>query len=76
MRFNRTACVHAGTILDPVTRGLATPLYPSTSYNYLDLDEDVYPRHANTPNQRALCRKMCALEQAEAGLVFSSGMAA
>lgn len=72
----RTACVHAGTLLDPHTRGLATPLYPASSYSYLDLEEDAYPRHSNTPNQRALCQKMCALEQAEAGLAFSSGMAA
>lgn len=71
-----TTCVHAGTIIDDATRGTRTPLYPSNSHLHLEMDEDVYPRHSNLPNQRAVADKLCALEQGEMGLMFSSGMAA
>jgi cystathionine beta-lyase len=71
-----TACVHAGTIADEKTRGVNTPIYTSTSFEYIDLDEAVYPRYFNVPNTEALNRKISILEHGEAGLVFSSGMAA
>lgn len=71
-----TACVHAGAIIDETTRGTRTPLYPSNSHLHLRMDEDVYPRHSNLPNQRAVANKLCALEQGEMALMFSSGMAA
>lgn len=71
-----TACVHAGTIIDGATRGTRTPLYPSNSHLHLEMREDVYPRHSNLPNQRAVADKLCALEQGEMALMFSSGMAA
>ena len=72
----KTNCVHSGGIFDKTTRGANTPIYTSTSYAYLDTDERPYPRYFNTPNQRALINKLCALENGEAGLVFGSGMAA
>lgn len=71
-----TVCVHSGTLVDPATRGLNSPIYTSSSYQYIDADENVYPRYFNTPNQTAVVKKLCALEGAEAGLLFSSGMAA
>jgi cystathionine beta-lyase len=71
-----TRCVHAGTLKDPGTRGLNTPVFPSSSFEYLGAAENVYPRYYNTPNQKAVVAKLCALEQAEDGLLFSSGMAA
>ena len=71
-----TVCVHSGTIVDPVTRGLNSPIYTSSSYQYIDAGENVYPRYFNTPNQNAVVKKLCALEGAEDGLLFSSGMAA
>ena len=71
-----TACIHAGTIIDEATGGTRTPLYPSNSHLHLGMDEDVYPRHSNLPNQRAVADKLCALEQGEMALMFSSGMAA
>lgn len=74
--FIDTACVHAGTIIDHATWGTRTPLYPSNSHLHLEMDEDVYPRHSNLPNQRAVADKLCALEQGEMALMFSSGMAA
>jgi cystathionine beta-lyase/cystathionine gamma-synthase len=71
-----TQCVHSGTHVDPETRGLNTPIYTSSSFEYLDTPENVYPRYFNIPNQKSIIDKLCALENAEDGLVFSSGMAA
>jgi len=71
-----TQCVHSGTYQDLRTRGINTPIFTSSSYEYLDMAENVYPRYFNTPNQKAIIDKLCALESAEDGLFFSSGMAA
>ena len=71
-----THCVHAGTVRDRDTGGVNSPIYPSSAFNYLESDEITYPRYFNTPNQRAVTDKLCALEGAEDGVLFSSGMAA
>ena len=71
-----TQCVHSGTYVDSETKGLNTPIYTSSSFEYLDSPENVYPRYFNIPNQKSIIEKLCALENAEDGLVFSSGMAA
>ena len=71
-----TQCVHAGARRDPSTRGLNTPIYPSSSFEYLDIEENIYPRYYNTPNQKVVVEKLCALEGADDGILFSSGMAA
>jgi len=71
-----TRCVHSGTFKDEVTRGVNTPVFTSSSFQYLDAPDTVYPRYFNTPNQMTLINKLCALENAEDGLIFSSGMAA
>jgi cystathionine beta-lyase len=71
-----TRCVHSGTRVDPNTRGLNTPIYTSSSFEYLDTPENVYPRYFNIPNQKAVVQKLCELENAEDGLLFGSGMAA
>jgi len=71
-----TACIHAGGRHDPATRGINTPIYTSSAYEYLDGEARPYPRYFNTPNQAAVVEKLCALEGAEDGLVLSSGMAA
>lgn len=71
-----TQCVHSGTVKDREQGGVNSPIYTSSAYNYLDRDEPAYPRYFNTPNQQAVVEKVCALEGAEAGLLFSSGMAA
>lgn len=76
MKSLKTTCVHAGTIKDDKTLGVNSPIYTSTAFGYLDFDEAVYPRYYNIPNTEALGEKIAALEQAERGLVFSSGMAA
>jgi cystathionine beta-lyase len=75
-RSFRTKCVHAGTLTDARKCGINSPIYTSTSIEYLDKKEVVYPRYFNTPNTEALNEKIAALENTGAGLVFSSGMAA
>jgi cystathionine beta-lyase len=72
-----TLCVHAGTHVDEGTGGLCTPVFTSTSYGYPNRkNENIYPRYFNVPNQRAIASKVAALEKAEDGIVFGSGMAA
>ena len=71
-----TQCVHSGTYADPQTGGINTPIYTSSSFEYMDRPQNVYPRYFNTPNQKTIIKKLCALENAEDGLIFSSGMAA
>jgi len=69
-----TQSVHVGSVGDPLYGGLVNPIYTSSAYNY---DTEVlYPRYFNTPNQKAVVEKIAALENAEDGLLFSSGMAA
>jgi cystathionine beta-lyase len=71
-----TQCVHSGGIFDPATGGVNTPIYPSSAFEYRDRHDVPYPRYFNTPNQRAIVKKLCSLEGAEDGVLFGSGMAA
>ena len=71
-----TICTHTGGVKDEQFKGAISPLYMGTSYAFEDVDIKRYPRYFNTPNQEALCKKVAALEHAEAGLIFGSGMAA
>ncbi len=71
-----TICVHSGTIADERMGGINSPIYTSSAFNYLDRAESFYPRYFNSPNQRAVVEKLCALEGAQDGVLFSSGMAA
>lgn len=71
-----TICTHEGELKDNIYKGAVSPLYMSTSYNFLDVDSKRYPRYFNTPNQVSLSKKVAALEHAESAMIFSSGMAA
>lgn len=71
-----TQCVHRGTIKDAMSGGVNSPIFTSTAFEYLDREQVAYPRYFNTPNQHAVVAKVCALEGAEDGVLFSSGMAA
>ncbi len=71
-----TQCVHSGAMKDAIHGGVNSPIYTSTAFNYLDRTHAAYPRYFNTPNQTAVVAKVCALEGAEDGVLFSSGMAA
>jgi cystathionine beta-lyase len=71
-----TQSVHAGSHGDARFKGTVTPIFPSSAYDYEDVGATMYPRYFNTPNQKAVADKLAALENAEEGLIFSSGMAA
>ncbi len=70
-----TACVHSGTKKGSAG-GINTPVDTSTAYNYLNREQQFYPRSMNIPNQQAVIEKLAILENTETGLLFSSGMAA
>lgn len=74
-RSKNTLSVHAGSRGDSQFKGTVTPIFPSSAYDYEDAPS-IYPRYFNTPNQKAVIEKLAALENAEDGLVFGSGMAA
>lgn len=71
-----TKCIHSGGFPDNQFKGINTPVFTSSSHGYLDTDVRLYQRYFNTPNQEAVVKKLCELEGAEDGIVFSSGMAA
>lgn len=71
-----TICTHVGEVKDKQFKGAVSPMYLSTSYEFMDVDVKRYPRYFNTPNQEALCKKIAALEHTESALIFGSGMAA
>lgn len=71
-----TICTHVGEIKDEQFKGSVSPIFMSTSYQFDEVDVKRYPRYFNTPNQEHLSKKIAALEHAEAGMIFGSGMAA
>ena len=71
-----TICTHVGEIKDEQFKGAVSPMYLSSSYEFLDVDVKRYPRYFNTPNQEYLAKKIAALEHTEAAMIFGSGMAA
>jgi len=71
-----TICTHVGELPDEQFKGSVSPLYMSSSYEFMDVDVKRYPRYFNTPNQEYLSKKIAALEHAETAQLFSSGMAA
>lgn len=71
-----TQSVHAGSPGDESFKGTVTPIFPSSAYDYEGVPVGMYPRYFNTPNQKSVAEKLAALENAEDGIVFSSGMAA
>jgi cystathionine beta-lyase/cystathionine gamma-synthase len=71
-----TQSVHSGSFGDKQFSGTTTPIFPSSAYDYEGVHTSLYPRYFNTPNNIAVIQKLAALENAEDGIVFSSGMAA
>ena len=71
-----TQCVHTGSLRDSLAGGVNSPIITSSAFQFLDQEDPAYPRYFNTPNQKVIVDKLCALEKGEAGLVLSSGMAA
>jgi cystathionine beta-lyase/cystathionine gamma-synthase len=77
-RFD-TRLIHAGEPEPRIQGAVTLPIFQSATYlhagegGYHDVR---YIRLNNTPNHLALAAKLAALEEAEAGLVAASGMAA
>jgi cystathionine beta-lyase/cystathionine gamma-synthase len=74
-----TKLVHAGEPRPRIERAVAMPIFQSATFESSDdksYHDIRYARLNNTPNHTVLHRKLAALENAEAALVTSSGMAA
>ena len=74
-----TAAVHAGEPQPRIGGAVSMPIFQSSTFLYegeTDYHAGRYVRLNNTPNHEALHCKLAALENAEAALVASSGMAA
>mgnify|MGYP006284399669 FL=1 len=71
-----TICVHEGEVEDVQYKGAISPIYTTTAYAYHNEGDSPYPRYFNTPNQSQLAKKIARLENAQAGLILGSGMAA
>ncbi len=71
--------IHAGEPEPLIAGALSTPIFQSSTFEYsggANYHQLRYIRLNNTPNHDALHAKLAALENAEAALVCSSGMAA
>jgi len=74
-----TKLIHAGEPTPRILGSVSMPIFQSAMFEYAgekDYHELKYIRLNNTPNHVALHEKLAALENAEAALVTSSGMAA
>jgi len=81
-----TRAVHSGTYQDPITGAVGTPVFQTSTFEFNEhtydafeqghvRDVPIYGRYGS-PNMWSVQEKVAALENAESGLVFSSGMAA
>lgn len=71
-----TLCIHAGAQKDDGGSSL-TPIYTSVATVWPNKkDQHIYPRYNKGPNVEVVGARIAALEGAEAGIVFASGMAA
>ena len=69
-----TNCIHGRHF--EAKEGTNTPIYPSSVFRYREVDQNIYPRYYNTPNQEVIIEKLCKLEGQHRGILISSGMAA
>jgi cystathionine beta-lyase len=58
-----TICTHVGQVKDEQFGGSVSPIYPGTSYEYIDKEIDRYPRYSSTPNQEFLAKKYLLLRK-------------
>lgn len=73
-----TKAVHAGTEPEPITGAIMTPVFMTSTYVQKAPAEHTgyeYSRTGN-PTRKALAKALAALENADYGLCFASGMAA
>jgi cystathionine gamma-synthase len=70
-----TKAIHAGQEPDSLTGATTVPIYQTSTFIHQEGSGYVYSRIAN-PTRTALETCLAALEEAEAGFAFASGMAA
>lgn len=77
MGFSTTA-IHAGNDPDPATGSVAVPIYQTSTYAQESLGKNKGYEYARTqnPTRTALEKNIAALEGAEFGFAFASGMSA
>ncbi len=73
-----TLAVHAGQVPDPTTGAISVPIYQTSTYVQEGVAKHKGYEYARTqnPTREALEKCLAALEQAEFGACFSSGMGA
>jgi len=73
-----TMAIHAGVEPEPVTGALMTPIYATSTFAQPELGVNTGYEYARTsnPTRAALEANLAALEGADHGLCFASGMAA
>ncbi len=74
-----TKLVHAGEPEPRIEGAVSMPIFQSSTYEYSgegQYDDIRYIRLNNTPNHKAIQKKLAAIECAESALVTSSGMSA
>lgn len=74
-----TKLVHSGEPSPRVDGAIVQPIYQSSTYEYthgVSYHDIKYIRLNNSPNHFSLNEKLAAIENAEAGIVCASGMAA
>src|SRR5216117_4046197 len=73
-----TRAIHAGQEPDPTTGAVMTPIYATSTYVQQEVGQHKGYEYARTgnPTRTALEACLAALEGAEFGLAFASGMAA
>src|SRR5271163_1149337 len=74
-----TKLIHAGEPEPRIGGAVTMPIFQSSTFEYIgqtNYHDLRYIRLNNTPNQMVLHAKLAALENAEAALVATSGMAA
>ena len=74
-----TKVIHSGEPEPRIGGAVTMPIFQTAMFERADetgYDDIPYIRLNNTPNQRAVADKLAALENAEAAVVTSSGMAA
>ena len=57
-----TICTHEGAVKDVTYGGATSPIYISTSYEFIGKPSKRYPRYFNTPNQEFLAKKVAGVE--------------
>lgn len=72
-----TIVLHSNNKNKNILGAVTTPIFQSSAYLF-PFGEDAlkYPRYGNLPNQQEVIEKISLLENAEDGVIFSTGMAA